>query len=110
MLRRIILESFMSHAHTVIDLADGLTVLTGPNNCGKSAVVAALRILDSCSKLAVPPEMEPAAKILDLRDQLVGAVQRHADRVYRLTPDRGDGIGIERVEDEAADRKFGSSL
>jgi AAA ATPase domain len=45
MLRRIILENFMSHARTEIDLADGLTVLTGPNNCGKSAVVAALQIL-----------------------------------------------------------------
>ncbi|MCP4170748.1 MAG: AAA family ATPase [Fuerstiella sp.] len=45
MLRRIILENFMSHARTEIDLADGLTVLTGPNNCGKSAVVAALQTL-----------------------------------------------------------------
>ncbi len=45
MIRRIVLENFMSHKHTVIDLADGLTVLTGPNNCGKSAVVAALQIL-----------------------------------------------------------------
>ena len=35
----------MSHAETVIDLADGLTVLTGPNNCGKSAIVAALQTL-----------------------------------------------------------------
>ena len=45
MLRRITLENFMAHARTVIDLADGLTVLVGPNNCGKSAVVEALRTL-----------------------------------------------------------------
>src|SRR5271155_5294990 len=45
MIRRIVLENFMSHAHTVIEPADGLTVLVGPNNCGKSAVVAALQIL-----------------------------------------------------------------
>ena len=45
MLRRITLENFMAHACTVIDLADGLTVLVGPNNCGKSAVVEALRTL-----------------------------------------------------------------
>ena len=45
MLRKITLENFMSHAETVIELADGLTVLTGPNNCGKSAIVAALQIL-----------------------------------------------------------------
>jgi len=23
---------------------------------------------------------------------------RHADRVYRLSPDRGDGVGIERID------------
>lgn len=45
MIRRIELTNFMSHAHTVIEPADGLTVLVGPNNCGKSAVVAALQIL-----------------------------------------------------------------
>src|SRR4051812_29267549 len=35
----------MSHAHTVIEPAAGLTVLVGPNNCGKSAVVSALETL-----------------------------------------------------------------
>ncbi len=45
MLKRITLHNFMSHSHTVIDLAPGLTVLTGPNNCGKSAFVSALQIL-----------------------------------------------------------------
>lgn len=45
MLKRIELTNFMSHAHTVIEPAVGLTVLVGPNNCGKSALVAALQIL-----------------------------------------------------------------
>lgn len=45
MLTRIELTNFMAHAHTVIEPAAGLTVLVGPNNCGKSAVVAALQIL-----------------------------------------------------------------
>ncbi len=45
MIKRIELANFMSHEHTVIEPADGLTVLVGPNNCGKSAVVAALQIL-----------------------------------------------------------------
>jgi exonuclease SbcC len=45
MITRIILENYMSHARTVIEPADGLTVLIGPNNCGKSAVVSALQTL-----------------------------------------------------------------
>src|SRR5258708_21212766 len=45
MVKRIALISFMSRRHTVRDRAPGLTVLVGPNNCGKSAVVAALQIL-----------------------------------------------------------------
>jgi exonuclease SbcC len=47
MIRRIELTNFMSHEHTVIAPAAGLTVLIGPNNCGKSAIVAALQILSS---------------------------------------------------------------
>ena len=45
MIKRIELINFMSHAHTVIEPAVGTTVLAGPNNCGKSAVVVALQIL-----------------------------------------------------------------
>lgn len=45
MIKRIELVNFMSHAHTVIEPADGLTVLVGPNNCGKSAVMSALQVL-----------------------------------------------------------------
>ena len=45
MITRIELTNFMSHARTVIEPAAGLTVLVGPNNCGKSAVVAALQVL-----------------------------------------------------------------
>ena len=45
MIKRIELVNFMSHSHTVIEPADGLTVLVGPNNCGKSSVMTALQIL-----------------------------------------------------------------
>lgn len=46
-IQRIELTNFMSHEHTVIEPAAGLTVLVGPNNCGKSAVVVALQSLAS---------------------------------------------------------------
>ncbi|AGW13641.1 AAA family ATPase [Megalodesulfovibrio gigas] len=45
MIKKIILHNFMAHGHSEIALAEGVTVLTGPNNTGKSAVVEALRCL-----------------------------------------------------------------
>jgi len=45
MITRIELEHFMSHTHSVFDLAEGLTVLLGDNNTGKSAVVHAVQCL-----------------------------------------------------------------
>ncbi len=45
MITRIELKNFMSHENTVIEPARGLTVISGPNNCGKSAIVTALQIL-----------------------------------------------------------------
>lgn len=50
MIKRIELINFMSHQHTVIEPSAGLTVLIGPNNCGKSAIVTALQILCSNPK------------------------------------------------------------
>lgn len=43
MLKRLLLEDFMAHKRTELVFGPGLTVLTGPNNIGKSAVVEALR-------------------------------------------------------------------
>jgi exonuclease SbcC len=45
MITKITLDNYMSHAHTVIEPAPGLTVIVGPNNCGKSAIVSALQTL-----------------------------------------------------------------
>jgi len=43
MIRSIILENFMAHERTELELGPGITALTGANNTGKSAVVEALR-------------------------------------------------------------------
>ncbi len=45
MIRQIELINFMSHRHTVIEPAKGLTVIIGDNNTGKSALVSALQVL-----------------------------------------------------------------
>lgn len=71
MLRRLTLENFMSHKHTVIDFAEGLTVLTGPNNCGKSAIVAALQTLSGNGRTT--------------------HVRRHGEKLCRITAETDDG-------------------
>lgn len=43
MISRIVIENFMAHEKTEIELHHGVTVLTGANNVGKSAVVEAIR-------------------------------------------------------------------
>ncbi|MGM0402654.1 MAG: AAA family ATPase [Thermodesulfobacteriota bacterium] len=45
MITKIELINFMSHRHTVIEPAKGLTVIVGENNTGKSALVSALQVL-----------------------------------------------------------------
>ncbi len=45
MIRRITVENFMAHKSTSLELAEGVTVITGPNNTGKSALVEAVRAI-----------------------------------------------------------------
>lgn len=75
MISRIELTNFMSHKRTVIEPAEGLTVLVGPNNVGKSAVVAALQIL--CHN-------EPSSYVL-----------RHGERECSVKVETDDGHCIE---------------
>lgn len=43
MITKIVLENFMAHEHTELQLGPGVNALTGPNNTGKSAIVEGLR-------------------------------------------------------------------
>jgi len=43
MITRILLENFMAHERTELELGPGVNALTGPNNTGKSALVEGLR-------------------------------------------------------------------
>lgn len=47
MIHAITLIDFLAHKHTEVRLGPGMNVLTGPNNCGKSAVVEGLRCVAS---------------------------------------------------------------
>src|SRR3954454_646543 len=74
MITRIVIDNYMSHAHTVIEPAAGLTVLVGPNNCGKSAVVSALQTL--CG------------------DNAGDFMVRHGERLCQVTVETDDGHEI----------------
>lgn len=45
MIKRLHIQNYMAHKETTLELDPGVTVLTGPNNSGKSAVVEAIRSL-----------------------------------------------------------------
>lgn len=79
MIHRLIITDFMTHEHTVLELHSGVTVLTGPNNTGKSAVVEALRCV---------AENPPSASLI-----------RHgaAKAVVRLELDDGSWVQWERT-------------
>ncbi|SDC50789.1 MULTISPECIES: AAA family ATPase [unclassified Candidatus Frackibacter] len=42
-IKEITIENFQSHNQTIIELSDGLNVITGPSDTGKSAIIRALR-------------------------------------------------------------------
>jgi exonuclease SbcC len=64
----------MSHARTVIEPSAGLTVLIGPNNCGKSAIVSALETL--------------------ARDTRGDFMVRHGEKLCSVTVETDDGHTI----------------
>lgn len=101
MIRRIELTNFMSHAHTVIEPADGLTVLVGPNNCGKSAVVAALQILchnENSTYVTRHHERECAVRIETDDGHVVEWRRKNSPR-YTIDGEEFDRLGRSGVPD-----------
>ena len=74
MIRRVTLENFMSHKRTVLELAPGITVLLGPNNCGKSALVAGLMTV--------------------CRNDAGSYAVRHGQKVCRVTVETEEGNSV----------------
>jgi AAA domain-containing protein len=95
MIRRITLLNYMSHVRTVIEPAAGLTVLVGPNNSGKSAVVSALETLcyGSRGSYMVRHDAKEAQVIVETDDGHVVSWKRQKNSViYNI-----DGREVSRV-------------
>lgn len=78
MIKKIIIDNFMAHEHTELDLGPGVTILTGANNTGKSAVVEALRCL------ATNPDRNPNPAMYI----------RHGEKEARVSVEVDDGTRI----------------
>src|SRR3954469_19919904 len=94
MITRITLDNFMSHSHTVIEPAAGLTVILGPNNCGKSAIVSALQTVcgDHSGDFMVRHGEKECAVTIETEDGHVICWRRGKKAGYVL-----DGVEVDRV-------------
>jgi hypothetical protein len=108
MIKRLKISDYMAHKETELELGPGVTVLIGPNNSGKSAVVEALRsvaqnpapqyvIRHGASKAVVRLELDSGDAIEWVRSK--------GNSVYRLFRAVQDGRGSE--EDPEVYAKFG---
>lgn len=88
MIHKIVLENFMAHARTELELGPGVTALTGPNNTGKSAVVEALRcvaanptpkhyIRHGAKETRVTVELDDGVKVVWIRKKRSAGYEIH---------------------------------
>ena len=102
MLKRIELTNFMSHRHTVIEPAPGLTVLVGPNNVGKSAIVAALQILchNEKSTYVTRHGEKECSVTVETDDGHIIRWKRKKSPSYEIDGESFDRLGQNSVPDE----------
>lgn len=102
MIKRIELKNFMSHEHTVIEPAAGLTVLIGPNNVGKSAIIAALQILcyNENSTYVMRHGTKQCSVTVETDDGHIIKWQRKTSPSYVIDGQKFDRLGRNAVPDE----------
>ena len=108
----------MSHKHTVIEPASGLTVLAGPNNCGKSAVVDALRtvcglnqgdymVRHGARRASVRITTADGHEVVWTRDRQIITWQIDGREVHRSVPeDLHDHLRLPLVQPEGTPMAF----
>ncbi len=107
MIKRLHIQNYMAHKDTTLELDPGVTVLTGPNNSGKSAAVEAIRSLamnpaphhvirHGASKALVRAELDTG--------EVVEWVRAKGNTVYNLYRNTESGASVVEPETYA---KFG---
>jgi len=111
MIKSIALENFMSHQATRIELAPGVTVITGPNNVGKSALVEAVRSLvqNPGQKYSIRHGAKQAVVRIELDSgEIIEWVRTDKTAYYRLF--RPQVNGGEEIGDPEEYRKIGLTV
>jgi exonuclease SbcC len=100
-IKRIELKNFMSHEHSVFELTEGLNVLVGPNNCGKTAVVTALQILcynDNSTYVLRHEARECSIQVETVEGHVVRwARKKGGSPYYEINDQRFDRLGKNNV-------------
>ncbi len=107
MIKRIVIQNYMAHKSTSLELARGVTVITGPNNTGKSAIVEAIRSIAQnppSSRTAIRHGEKSAVVRAELESgEYIEWERTDKTSVYRIR--QSDGNGAEPSTETYA--KFG---
>ncbi len=95
MIRRIVLHNFMAHEDTAITLVDGVNVVVGPNNIGKSTIALALKLLarNSNSSFVLQHEKSECSVTVETDDGHTIQWLRRKSPSYIIDGDVKDRLG-----------------
>lgn len=95
MIRKIVLSNFMAHVQTELELADGLNVIVGPNNIGKSSIAVALKILarNSNSNFVMQHDQKECSVTVETGDGHTVQWLKRKSPSYRINGQAKDRLG-----------------
>lgn len=86
---QVTIKGFQSHINSTFKLAPGLTVITGPSDAGKTAVIRALRWVAF-------NEPQGEGFLFTLRNEKTGEIERQAE-IAEVTVEFGNGVSITKT-------------
>ena len=103
MLKQLILKNVQKHSHLIINFVDGINIIHGSSDCGKSCVIRAIRFLyynEQPRKEAIRKEDSKKTIVKGIFDNgiTIERIKSNTVNAYILTipgkdPERFDAIG-----------------